>query len=439
MSAKLCRYPWLGLHFLTNGELMVCPASQSSPRRGLTGERWSAGTDPQALRNAEVLKKIRREMLAGNLPEEFCSRCLAEERAGLMSSRMKKGITLKRREETLLAATAVDGTLDTAAVPLEQLSLRMNNKCNLQCQMCHPSSSTALYREWLATEGPRFAVGGGKVSLTLKEGAIVAGGADFKWFESLFAAIRGNPAIIAGVDFIHFSGGEPLLEPRHTEFLRFLVEQRRAGAMTLDYTTNLTVLPDEVLELWRNFARVRICVSWDGRRKAQEYIRFPIRQEKFLRNVRRLDEAEGPFELWADTTVSLLNVWDYPLFLREFLESSFRRLNVDPQYEGRRFYPSFHLLRKPDIFSLDLISPSGKIKLERHYEGLLPELARAVKARFPASEDPSPALRGILESIRPQRDGSGVEALRETLRKRDLFRKVDYRDFIPEIDTLIST
>lgn len=415
---------------------MVCPASQSSPSKGLTGDRWKTDQSIGAVRNGEVLRKVRQSMLAGRLPEEVCSRCLSEERAGLPSWRMKTEATFKATDEELRTATGEDGGIEVERLPLQQLSLRLSNKCNLQCQMCHPSSSRALYEEWVALEKPRFGVGGEKVELIETESGWREKNSPFSWFDDFFARMKAEPGVLREIGFIHFSGGEPLLETNHLAFLEELIRQGRAPHLTLDYTSNLTVLPEAVLKAWTRFGKVRVSVSWDGRRSAQEYIRFPMKYERFLRNVRRLDEAEGPFELWVNSTISILNVWDYPLFLREFMEHGFRRYNVLLFKEGPRFYPSFHVLRKPEIFSLDRISAAGKERLRAHYQEQRGALEGALRARGWSSEELGSSLQGVIDSIRPSSTGEGD--LRETLRNRDRFRKMKYQDFIPELEFLME-
>jgi pyruvate-formate lyase-activating enzyme len=443
---KICPYPWLGLHFLTNGEQMVCPASQSSPSKGLTGERWSDASGAEGprmdhLRNSQKLKSLRSAMMGGDLPPEFCSRCLSEESAGLDSWRQKNASSFRYTEESLLKATSSDGEIRD--LPLQQLSLRMSNRCNLQCQMCHPNSSRSLYPEWLATESPRFAVGSDKVHLQQTEGGIHEDRPRFDWFESFFAALQADEKSLEGIDFIHFSGGEPLLERRHLEFLEYLIRIGRAPHTTLDYTSNLTVLPPKLLEIWRQFQKVRISVSWDGRRGAQEYIRFPLRYERFVENVRALDRAEGPYELWINSTISVLNVWDYPLFLKEVLMSSLQKFNVrEGSGGGKFFFLSFHLLRKPDIFSLDLVSPKGRDLLVQHYEQHLPELRMLAASRFQSCEGLNELLPGLLKSIsaRPEDPGriAQGEALWQTLSKRDAFRGCSYQRSIPELSSLVA-
>nr|HRO68453.1 hypothetical protein [Pseudobdellovibrionaceae bacterium] len=259
----------------------------------------------------------------------------------------------------------------------------------------------------------------------------------FSWFDDFFENVKSEPAVLSEIGFIHFSGGEPLLEKNHLAFLRELIGRGRASHLVLDYTSNLTVLPEAVLKAWAHFKKVRISVSWDGRKAAQEYIRFPLRYERFLDHVRMLDEADGPFELWINSTVSVLNVWDYPLFLREFLSRGFRRYNVLESPEGPRFYPSFHILRKPEIFSLDRVTASGKERLEAHYRENLPLIEAAIKERGWRSEDLASSLRGVIDSIRPSLQEEG-EDLNETLRKKDRFRKMNHRDFIPELEMLVA-
>jgi MoaA/NifB/PqqE/SkfB family radical SAM enzyme len=424
------------MHFLTNGEVMVCPASQSSASRGLTGERWSSGSSLAELRNSGILKKVRAEMLEGRLPEEFCSRCLAEENAGLESWRLKNEGSFKASDEDLVAGTQADGSLKETAPLLQQLSFRLSNRCNLKCRMCHPSSSRALYEEWSALESPRFRVGSDKVRLVRQGEILTEELSPFSWFDGFFEVFKKEPQTFLNVEIFQFSGGEPLMDRNHLELLKLLIARNRAEHITLEYASNLTILPREVLKCWKHFKKVRVSVSWDGRKNAQEYIRFPLRYDSFVKNVERLDQAEGNFDLWVNSTISLLNVWDYPLFLREFLERGFRRYNIVDEGKRGRFFPSFHILRKPEFLSLDRISPSGKQLLQSHYAESLPGIKEVLRRRDLHVEDLDADFNGILNSVgaSPAEEESSLKELR----RQDTFRKMSYRDYVPELDRLIS-
>ena len=61
-----------------------------------------------------------------------------------------------------------------------------------------------------------------------------------------------------------FRVGEPLIIEEHKESLRSLVKNNKAKNIRLEYNTNLTTIPDEVFELWKNFKEIRIAASIDG-------------------------------------------------------------------------------------------------------------------------------------------------------------------------------
>jgi len=155
---------------------------------------------------------------------------------------------------------------------------------------------------------------------------------------------------------IHFSGGEPLLSKVHLEILRYLVQTKKAGNISLDYNSNMTVLSDEVLSLWEQFKEVEIGLSIDGPPAVNEYIRYPIQTPKLLSNLRKLDNSNVRGKFWFSTTVQIYNVLDLPATESWLLEQKFKK--ILPQI-------SWHVLRGPKELSIFALPPDIKEKVAK--------------------------------------------------------------------------
>lgn len=88
---------------------------------------------------------------------------------------------------------------------------------------------------------------------------------------------------LSKVKFFHFWGGEPLLTDTHLKFLR---EVENPEEVTVAYTTNCSIFPDDdVLQLWEKFKEIKIGVSIDGIEDKFHYIRWPLSWGKAVRNL----------------------------------------------------------------------------------------------------------------------------------------------------------
>lgn len=354
LSLFLCPFPWLTPCVTTDGHFRVCPVSQSAPSRGEV--KNANGTRPhivesQDVRNAQSLKDLRRNMRSGADVGETCKRCLAEESFGLQSRRqMELARHPEFNQDFVDKWTAEDGTLNEGA-PVATVILRMGNKCNLVCRMCGPSSSSAWYKEWAETRHAGYQEESGRVQLLKTNGGAFQCDPDvYSWSESS-APLEFIKSCGPSLRGIHFSGGEPILSRSHAEILRYLVDSGRSSVISLDYNSNMTVLPQEILELWEKFRWVEVGFSIDGPPELNEYIRYPVKTAALLRNLQRLDQSKVPGKFWLSATVQIYNVL-YMDDLQDWLDQQqFRRISSEVHW---------HVLRAPKELSIFALPESVK-------------------------------------------------------------------------------
>ena len=87
---------------------------------------------------------------------------------------------------------------------------------------------------------------------------------------------------------VNFLGGEPLIIKEHTDFLKQCIKHGIAKNMVLFYTTNLTVLKDELFDVWSEFRHVYLGVSIDGYKEVDDYIRYPSRWDRIEKNIKQV-------------------------------------------------------------------------------------------------------------------------------------------------------
>lgn len=347
-SKSFCLLPWVSIAVRNNGDFRLCCNANTSAGRGLLrnerGETLNAADVPiETARNSALIQEVRRQMLAGEWPSS-CQRCQAEELAGIRSKRQFTPDLLPStyNEEWARRVTDDRGHLDIRRSPLLDLDVRFGNKCNLACRMCGPADSSA----WRGDHE--------------KLGEIYVPDR-YDWYEaeSFWNSLSENAP---SLEHIYVVGGEPLLIDRHYEFLRMLVEQGHASRIVLEYNTNLTVLPDKALELWRSFKKVRVGVSTDGQGPFNDYIRYPSRFGVLEKNLRRLDEAPGNIQAWLACTVSVYNLHHLVDFMAWIKAQSFRRIS---RTTGKEFFVP-HPVHSPGHLNIQALPKEDKVRYAKH-------------------------------------------------------------------------
>ena len=128
---------------------------------------------------------------------------------------------------------------------------------------------------------------------------------------------------ISKVKYYHFWGGEPLLTDTH---IKFLNEIENPKEVSIAYTTNGSIFPDEsLLQLWSQFKEVRIGVSIDGIDNRFYYIRWPLHWDKVERNLKDFrDNTPSNTFFHVNCCIIPLNAY-YVDELGEWLYSNFSK------------------------------------------------------------------------------------------------------------------
>jgi hypothetical protein len=103
----------------------------------------------------------------------------------------------------------------------------------------------------------------------------------------------------------------------HGYFLKKLIENDRAKNINLHYSINLTSLPDEFINMWKNFKNVRLHLSIDDIGERNDYIRYGAKWNVIMENFEKIIQYRDIFRLEVCQTVSCLNVYNIDNF-KEF-------------------------------------------------------------------------------------------------------------------------
>lgn len=443
-----CPLPWIHLDVKTSGDLRVCSPSAQGPTRGLLrGENGQvlnlARASIAESRNAPLLKEIRQAILKGEFHPE-CHRCQSEEKAGVASRRLVEEDIWKDRFgfQDALRFTTEDGAVQ-GVHPLH-FGLRLGNHCNLRCRSCSPTDSDGWYDDYVALNG-YAGFRDGDLRLVLEKGPgdrRVEPTGHYKWHESdSFWDEFFSQA--ASIRVINMTGGEPFLIRRHFEFLKRCVESGHAGHITLEYNTNTTSLPKELLALWPSFERVKIGCSIDAIGAVNDYIRHPSRFSNIEKNLLTIDGLGENVIAWIACTVSLLNVFYLDDLVKWKLRLGLRKVN---SLDGPWPLVMAHPLHRPAYLSVHALPLSAK---QRIIEKLshLPDwiatfaeesrLSKPIRARL--IESGRTLVNGYIEFMQAADHSHLLPEFWEKTKRLDELRGQSLKVSLPELYELIRS
>ena len=205
------------------------------------------------------LLTVKKEFAKDQWPEE-CLRCQQTELENKSSIRLN-AINFDKLQ-TKKDYLSVGGVLD--------------NICNSACLTCNEQLSTMI---------------GGLINKTY---SIVDNSSKF-WSLPLERVVH-----------LDINGGEPSASKNYKHILANLPPDIRS----IRVNTNCALILDELEDLVKRGIQVTVTVSIDGIGNVYEYVRWPVKWDKFYSNLMKYRDMPIKLNLW--TTVSALNIDDLP-------------------------------------------------------------------------------------------------------------------------------
>lgn len=436
MSQTFCPIPWKHLSTQANGDLRVCCQCTEAPfgkARKADGTFYNAaGDDDEDVRNAEIFREIRRQMLNGEKPSH-CQLCWHEESLGKNSRRIDElrhedGSLLKKAE----SQTASDGSIKTSDFPVTHYDLRLGNHCNLKCRSCSPRDSSSWYDDYakIMLEDSFFRQTppklDGRYGFTNKDSRWTIETKDFSWHENS-ALLKKLEKNLDHVERIYFTGGEPTLIKAHWELLEKLIEKERAPHVWLDYNTNVTGVTEDQLKIWSRFKRVFLGCSIDGIHEKAIYLRPPVEWQVIERNLEKISMAEGNVKAAFCITVSAYNVLYYPEILEYLWSKNWKNFDVLPQGQ---------VLDNPSWMSVQVLPLRTKDKIAAKYRRFMDE-----KTVHLAPEIREVLRRKLEYIVNYMNEKDGSREFKIFLRRTDQLDRIrnqNFRRTLPELYALLQ-
>jgi MoaA/NifB/PqqE/SkfB family radical SAM enzyme len=233
-----------------------------------------------------MVNTIKQEFQQGIWPVG-CNRCQIEESNGIES---KRQLDYARWQEHYDSYNLNDNNKFITT------SIAFGNTCNLKCITCGPYSSSRWQKEYqdlYKLDVPHF-----------------------KFYKKNF--VQDFIAQAPNIVHLDIPGGEPFLSgvDEQKSLLTHYISANQAKNITLHYTTNAQIFPDEDWwQLWSHFKEVDIQLSIDGVGARYEYIRYPASWPLLVENVSTYLKIKQPnIKLSVSHTVSAYNIY----YLDEF-------------------------------------------------------------------------------------------------------------------------
>ena len=258
---KGCILPWMHLYGDVQGQYNLCCH--------ISGPFDDMGTYQEPISsifNNEKYKKIRTQMLSGNIPEMCKKTCYDIEDLGGESNRQQVNKRFGKFAK-LQDYTNEDGSVNNNPIYLD---IRFGNKCNFKCRICGPYASSAWFKD--AQKISKF-----KNSPKQLEDYYTDSQDFWEYLQKIKKSVK----------CFYFAGGEPLLMDGHYKLLQWFIDNNKTD-VELTYNTNLSTLKYknyDVFELWKHFKNVSLWPSVDGYKTHCQYSRTNFNWDIFESNL----------------------------------------------------------------------------------------------------------------------------------------------------------
>lgn len=436
---SFCGELWSQIEITALGEYKICCLANFNADYGLAhdknGHVMNVLTHSiQEAINSETHKTHRKE-LRENIQVTRCRTCYDIERStkgnfswngenekkwGISKRQRVLWVTSKQIPEYVNWNNADQYTLDdgTSTAKVVNLAIRFGNLCNQKCIMCSPEFSSLWYDDWVALYGYNHSamhqgVTNEKFKIEIKEhGKNTLNFA--KWWESDIWWERFDE-VAHNLQHVYISGGEPLIAPASDKMLDILIERGYAKNITIRFDTNLSVINDKIIDRFKHFKKVNLCISVDDVEDRYELIRFPGKFQTLVDNIQKL-KNRGIEIHCLYCCIGIASIYSVPRLI-EFAE----KLNISPV---------FRFIEGPFWLDLRSLPKSAKQEIIATYESFSAHSAPRQKW-----------YRAVIVFLQKYIDEENSERINEfvdTMNKMDQLRNINWRETLPDIYDLLK-
>ena len=353
MDYFFCAYPWVSLNIYHEATVNLCCNSDYKEMmnyakniidKKMTLVDLKNNSIAEAV-NSDTFKKIRQQMLSGEVPE-ICKSCFKAEKKGIVSRRMMDAEYLEYEMYNALKDTNGDGAIRNK---IQRIELIFYPKCNLKCRMCFPKNSNKLIEDFnlvFDEKIPDTNTSNYNDSILNNE----------QFWKKIFDY---SPDI----NRISILGGEPMILDKHWEFLEYIIKRNLSKQIRLSYNSNMTYLPEKAFKIWNEFKEIYIGLSIDDTGRRCEYLRKGLKWEELIVNLNKLTENtknNNKYNISVTPAMTWMNVF--------YIDNLFKAMN-EIGYNIR----IYNFVSYPEFYRAWLLPEAIKLKILDKCRSLLPE------------------------------------------------------------------
>ena len=355
---NFCSVPWLQIHTEPDGKVMPCCYYSHKTEHRLGN--WKED-QLKTIFNNDKWSKLRKDFMEGQRPDA-CFRCWKEEDSGIVSMRQRFNERYQNwpdhtnqnyynKFNDIEKQTLPDGRVED--IKLATIDLIFNNLCNFKCRSCGPGLSTSWAADAIKLGNPVPTLLTNDQISHMKDDLVNLVGMVDPYTE------------------IHFSGGEPMMQEEHYEFLKLLIDMGQTK-VKIRYNTNLSTYKLKnynAFELLRNFENVYIIGSIDAMGAKGEYIRKGFDWELALDWIKICKEQIPTIDLGISAVYSLFNC-EAAIDLHRYICEN----DLFKKHTGDTFGFNLNVLHFPDYIRTTVLPAETKKrvteKIQKHIEWL---------------------------------------------------------------------
>jgi molybdenum cofactor biosynthesis enzyme MoaA len=343
---NFCLYPFAAFSLDNAGRQRICCNNQGYDRLEKNKEFNDPTFEVLESFNNDFHKEIRKYFIEDK-KHPTCKKCWEIESNGKISWRQwfNESFGVSMDEDYWISKCDADGTIKEAE--FYYLDITFGNRCNLKCVMCNGFNSTLFLKEQLDTK---------QIPIEHYDRMM-----KLDWYHDGSCLEKLYP-FVSKVERIHIVGGEPLIID-HQAFLQKFIDLGISKNIVLSYNSNLTKTPREILDCWKEFKRVYLCVSVDAYGKLNEFIRYPMKWNKLIDNLETIDtvaKEQENISIQIHATFSSLNCDRIIEFLDWHKEISTQLTSIEP-------HPMFNYVYNPKYFDPTHLPQETKNKIYEDY------------------------------------------------------------------------
>lgn len=305
-----CINPFISVSHTSSGYYRPCCVAKESNKYNVNDITF------EEYYKSEEMINLRKDMfneVFSKETNEICNHCIINKKNNIKSKNDFDNEKYLKKQDTIRTLELYEnGICDESNI--QYLNIKMlGNFCNFKCIMCNGESSSKI-----ALENKKHNL----ISIDSKDILIPYEKIGFEKY------LHYVEKIMYHCKKIMIVGGEPLIHPNFKKLYYMLLNHKNRKKIIISISTNLSVIPDYLLNYDNEFRYFSITSSIDGVSRKGEYIRNGLNWEIYDKNIKKILQNKN-IHSFCNFSTQTLNI-GYVDEIFDYLESiSFNKNNIN--------------------------------------------------------------------------------------------------------------